>query len=648
MSLKLFEPIQVGNITLKNRIAMSPMGTSADPDGGYGNKAIRYYEERAKGGYGLIIAGINQVTERYETRARNLLENHFHGERLNILCDKIHAYDARLFLQISPGLGRMVWAPPDSPPYSASECETYWYKGVFCKEYAKSDIEFLVEKMVKGAKIAQDMGVDGINLHAYGGYLFDQFMSTQWNRRTDEYGGDLRGRMKFILDTIQGIRQVCGKDLCIDVKYTPEHGVPGGRPIEEGVEMAKIFEEAGVTSLNVDMGNYDAWYISIPTTYQEPGYKFKAAKAVKDAVNIPVITCGKLTNPMIAEKGLEDGFCDIVEQAHQSLADPFWPQKVQEGRIHDIRWCIGCNECLYADFLHREKTCAINPRCYHEDEYRIPKMKGEPKVLVVGGGAAGMYAAYNAANSGCKVDLWEKSDKLGGMLNAAGAPRIKEDVARFMHHLEVQTYKTGVNVQLLKDASPEEIIRGNYDKVIVATGSKDLVPPIPGIDGPNVFTSLNALEAKGKLGDEVVIIGGGAVGIEAALHFSESAKKVTVVEMLDDIMKTAAHNRNVDMWLRHAIARTENIEIICGAKVTGIEDDKVTYTLVDGDDKTFSVPRDAVVVAVGFRSENKLADELRGKVKGLRVIGDANKPRKVITAIHEAHHAIRTMQEGEY
>lgn len=640
--MRLFEKMKIGNVTLKNRIVMSPMGTSVEPDGGYAPKAIRYYEERAKGGFGLIIPGVNMVTERYEVRARNLLENNFHGERLNVLVDKIHAYDSKIFLQISAGLGRMVWSPPDKPPYSASECYTYWYPDVKCRAFEKEDIEYLVNRMGNAAEIAQRMGCDGVELHAYGGYLIDQFMSSQWNLRTDEYGGDLKGRMKFVLDIIAEIQRVCGKDFPISVKYSASHGYKGGREIEEGVEMARMFEAAGVALLNIDVGFYDRWYMAIPTTYQEPGYKFFASEAVKRAVNIPVVVPGKLTDPMIAERGIVDGKTDLIELAHQSLADPDWPNKVKKGKFHDIRWCIGCNECLYADFLHREKICAINVLCYHEDEFKLPPRSDEIKrsVLVVGGGPGGLNAAACAAERGFDVKLWEKSDRLGGQLLAAGAPKIKKDVKRYLEYLITRVHRLGVDVTLGKEVCADEIVRGNYDKVILATGAREVIPPIHGIDGDNVCTCTGSLTAEEPMTGEVVIIGGGVVGVEAALHLKNSCDKVTIIEMLDDIMKIAKHSRNVDLWLRHAVDES-GINVVTSARVTAISKDKVTY---EKDGRTYEVPCNGVVVAAGFRAVNDLEQALEGRVEDLSVIGDAKAARKVISAIHEGYHAIRTME----
>lgn len=640
--MELFQKGKIGNVTIKNRVVMSPMGTSVDPDGGYAAKAIRYYEERARGGFGLIIPGVNMVTEKYEIRARNLLENHFHGERLNVLVDKIHAYDAKIFLQLSPGLGRMIWAPQDEPPFSASECYTYWYPNVKCRVFDKEDIAFLVYKMGNAALIAKNMGCDGVELHAYGGYLIDQFMSSQWNLRTDEYGGDLMGRMKFTLDIIAEIQRVCGKDFPISVKYSAAHGYEGGRELSEGVAMAKILESAGVALLNVDVGFYDKWYLAIPTTYQKAGYKFFASEAVKQAVNIPVVVPGKLTDPMIAESGIVEGKTDFIELAHQSLADPQWPNKVKSGKYYDIRWCIGCNECLYADFLHREKTCAINVLCYHEDEFKLQPKSEEIKrsVLVIGGGPGGLNAAACASERGFDVKLWEKSDKLGGQILAAGAPKIKKDVAKYLEYLVTRVNRLNVDITLGKEASAEEIIDGKYDKVILASGAKEIIPPIEGIMNANVMTAIDALTSEDSIDGEVVIIGGGVVGIEAALHLINTAKKVTIVEMLDDIMKTAKHSRNVDLWLRHAIEENK-INVICSAKVKSISVNDITY---EKNSEEAKIPCDRVIVAAGFRSVNILENALDGKVKDLSVIGDARSARKIINAIHEGHHAIRVME----
>jgi len=637
--LKMFEKEKIGKMELRNRIIMDPMGTTTDTDGGFSERSIRYYVERAKGGAAMIITGANTATTEYETRPCNVLDNFFKVGRLNLLADKIHQYGAKFCVQITPGLGRMMFTDPNTPPYSASAVKAFWFPELTCKPFEIEDIKYLVKSVGYTASLAKAGGADAVEIHGYGGYLIDQFQSSLWNKRTDEYGGELKGRMKFTLEIIAEIQKTCGKDFPVIVKFTPYHGTPGGRELPEGLEMAKMFEAAGVHALHVDMGCYECWYNAITTVYQKEATQIHLAEAVKGVVNIPVISQGKLGNPETAERVLQEGKTDFVGLAHQMLADPDWVNKVKEGKTYDIRPCIGCNECLYAGFSGKHLSCAVNPQCYHEDDYPIVPSKEKKSVLVIGGGPGGMEAAITATQRGFDVELWEKSSKLGGTLLAAGAPTFKKDVIKYVEYISNKLYRSGAIVRLLKDASVEEIARGNYDKVIIATGSRALMPPINGINNENVKTSSQVLLESGLTGKRVVVIGGGLVGCETALHIKETSEKVVIIEMLGDILLTADHSLNNDQKLR-VMVEESGIEKCVNAKVSSIGIDYVEY---EKDGKISKIECDTVVIAAGYKSNNELAQALEGKVRDLSVIGDSVAPRKILTAVHEGFHAIRLM-----
>lgn len=634
--MKLFEKANIGNMKLKNRIVMAPMGTTADVDGGYNERSIDYFVERAKGGVGLIITGANIVSTKFEDRPCNQLDSFHQVDRLGILADKVHQYGSKLCVQITPGLGRMVFTDPFTPPYSASEVESFWFPGLMCKPLTVDDIHYLVGKMGYSAFLAKSGGADAVELHSYGGYLMDQFHSSQWNIRTDEYGGDLEGRMRFTTEVIAEIKKTCGADFPVLVKYTPYHGVEGGRELAEGLEMAKILEKAGANAIHVDVGCYEAWYKAISTVYEEEGHQIPVFEAVKKVVNIPVIGQGKLSDPELAESVLQDNKTDFVALGHQMLADPEWANKVKTGQSNDIIPCIGCNECLYAGFSGKCWSCSVNPNTYHEKDY--PLTQGEKRsVLVIGGGPGGMEAAITAKQRGFDVELWEKSVSLGGTLLAAGAPSFKQDVMKYVQYLEDKMMRENVIVKLSKEATSEEILKRDFDKVILASGSRPLMPPIPGISGKNVKTSTEVLRGV-AVGKNVVVIGGGLVGCETAADLQEKCETVTIIEMLNDILLTADHSKNNDQSLRDMI-KARGINIIAPAKVMSIEEDGVTY-MKDGN--TCKLLCDTVVIAAGYKSNNELEEDLEDKVD-LSVIGDANSPRKIMTAVHEGFHAIRLM-----
>lgn len=635
---KLFEKSKIGNMKLKNRIVMGPMGTTGEADGGYNISAINYFAERAKGGTGLIITGANVASTKYEDRPCTELSNFHHVDRLAMLVERCHHYEAKVCVQISPGLGRMVFTDPFTPPYSASECTSFWFPNLKCKPLSVDDIHYLADKVGFSASLAKAAGADAVELHAYGGYLIDQFHSKQWNTRTDEYGGELRNRMRFSLECIESIRTYCGKNFPVIVKFTAYHGVTGGRELEEGLEMAKIFEEAGVDALHVDVGCYEAWYKAISTVYNPQGHQIDIVKAVKEVVNVPVLGQGKLFDPDMAEKVLEEGKTDYVVLGHQMLADPYWATKVKEGNKEDIVPCIGCNECLYAGFSGKHYYCSVNPLCYAEKDYTLPeKSDKKASVLVVGGGPGGMEAAITAAQRGFDVELWEKQDRLGGNLWAAGYPTFKHDVLKLIEYMEKQVSKLGVKVQLNKEATAEEIINGNYDKVILATGSRSFMPPIEGIE--YAVPSTEVLTGKLKAGKKAVVVGGGLVGCETAAFVKETADEVTIVEMLADILLTADHSKNNDQALRDMLAERE-IKTIGSAKVKKITPECIVY---EKDGKEETIDCDSVIIAAGYKPNDALEYELEDKVKSLTVVGDASAPRKILTAVHEAYHAIRVM-----
>lgn len=636
--MKLLEKGYIGKLELKNRVYMAPMGTVTESDGSFSDRAIRYLEERAKGGIGLIITGANQVTLKYEARACNVLESRRSFEQLNFLARRIHYNASKLCVQLTPGLGRMQFTTGDIRPYSASEVDSFWFPDVKCREYTVEQIQDLVKKMGEAAVMAKAAGADAVELHGYGGYLMDQFQSTLWNKRTDEYGGDLKGRMKFSLECIAEIKKLCGDDFPILYKFTPYHGVEGGRELDEGIEMAKMLEEAGVDALHIDTGCYEAWYKAINTVYQEPGTQIDIAAEIKKHVNIPVLSQGKLNNPALAEEALQKGKADFIGLAHQLLADPHWLRKVQRNETYDIVPCLGCNECLYAGFSGKIIHCSVNPLCFAEDYYPVTKANERKRVLVIGGGPGGMVAAINAAERGLDVELWEKTNELGGNLLAAGGPSFKKDVKNYLEYLKGKLYRSNVKLRLMKEATAEEVLRGNYDKVILATGSRALIPAIDGINNKKVLLANDVLVGKEKYGKNVVVIGGGLVGCETACHCAEKAEKVTIIEALDDILLTAAHCKNNDQAIRQLVEDC-NINIVTSAKVTKITDERIEYLK---DDKEDSIEADTYILAVGYFPNNELFEELNGKVD-VSKIGDAVEPDKILTAVHQAFHIVRSL-----
>jgi 2-enoate reductase len=521
-------------------------------------------------------------------------------------------------------------------PYSASKVDSFWFPDVKCKAFTKEDIQFLVEKMAQGAGTAKRGGADAVELHGYGGYLMDQFQSEMWNKRTDEYGGSLENRMRFSVECIKAVREAVGPDFPILFKFTPYHGVPGGREMDEGIEMAKILQEAGVDALHVDVGCYEAWYKAINTVYQPPKVQLPVAAEIKKHVEVPVMSQGKMNDPADAESALKDAKADFIGLGHMAICEPHWVKKVERNETYDIVPCIGCNECLYAGFSGKIMQCALNPHAFAENYYPVESGDPNKKVLVVGGGPGGITAALTAAERGMQVELWEKSNKLGGQLLPAGGPKFKEDVKKYVDYLVNKLHRSKVKLSLMKEGTSEEILAKNYDYVVVATGAKPIMPNIKGIDKDHVAPAEDLLTCKKGCGEKVVVIGAGLVGCETACHLAENAEEVTMIEMLPEILMTADHCTNNDQALRQLVEDC-GVKSITNASVVEIKDGAVVYE-VNGEQKSLEV--DTVAVAAGYSSCRSLYDNLNGKVE-CSIVGDAEEADKILTAVHRGFNSVR-------
>jgi len=515
-----------------------------------------------------------------------------------------------------------------------------WDMRIMTRELTTEEVERLIKSFGNAAEIAASAGFDAIELHGHEGYLMDQFMTSLWNKRTDRYGGDLDGRLRFPLEIIENIKDKAGKDFPIIFRYAIKHYIEGGRDVEESLEIARRLERAGVDALHVDAGCYDDWYWPHPPNYQPPGCMVDMAEVVKKVVTIPVITVGRLGYPKLAESVLREGKADFVALGRPLLSDPEWPLKAQEGRLEDIRPCIGCHDgCMGGMLKIGYLGCAVNPLTGKERELEMKPAERPKSVLVVGGGVAGMEAARVAALRGHKVTLYEKGDRLGGHLIPGSVPEFKQDVGLLRDYYATQLAKLGVKVELGKEVTPKLVEEMKPEVLIVATGSTPIVPEIPGIEKEIVVTAIDLLLGKKKVGERVIVAGGGLVGCETAVYLAQQGKRVTVVEMLEEIIPDV-FEANKQHLLK--LLAENGVVVLINTRLGRVTDEGA---IVVNKRRRYEadLKADTVVLALGLKPERGLAQALEGKVPQLHVIGDCEEPRKIMDAVWSAFHTTRLL-----
>lgn len=642
--MRLFERARIGTMELKNRVAMAPMGTAgiADADLGYSRRLIDFYAARARGGTGMIITGAAIVNTRLEGGLAHFLprlDAPQYVSRFSELCDAVHHHGAKLVVQLSAGFGRVNYLLGNPvPPISASAVPCFRDPNVSTRPLTTEEIGEIMMSFAMAAAMAKMAGVDAIEIQGYGGYLIDQFQTALWNRRTDQYGGDLDGRLRFPLEIIGATRAMVGPDFPIIYKFTPEHYIAGGRHLEEGLELARRLEQAGVDALHVDGGCYEVWNRVIPSMYEAPACQIPLAEAVKAVVKLPVIAHGKLGDPAVARRVIEDGKADFVALGRPLLADPEWAKKVKEDRVEDIRPCIACNEvCLGKRFY---LSCTVNPQTGLEREYALTPVERKKKVLVIGGGPGGLEAARTAAARGCDVTLWEKTDQLGGKLRIAAVPEFKRDLRPLIAYLSTQARKAGAKIELQKTATPEAVRQHNPDVVILATGSTFTMPAVPGVDQAHVLNTVDLYEGRRPVGNRVLVVGGGLCGCEAAAYLAQQGKTVTVVEMTDEVVSERTKTINTVQAIQALLAQTQ-VEVMTRTQLIEII---ATGAIVARNGTRQELAADTVVIATGFAPNLSLRDALEEHGLDVVTIGDCTKPRNIDEAIWEGFHAARVLQ----
>ena len=638
----LFSPIKIGNMEVKNRIAMSPITTNWAPaDGTIPDRITDYLEARAKGGVGLIIPETFTIDEDfpYIVNSLALWDDKF-IPGLRAFVGRIHAHGAKVAPQVShPGpesFSILKGIQPVGPSPALGKLH-----GQMCRELTSEEITRIVGQYGEAARRAREAGCDAIELHAAHRYMLaGSFLSPLRNTRTDAYGGSADGRLRFVLEVMESIRSKAGSDFPVILRISGDEHMTGGRDLRETQYMAPKLVEAGVDALEVSGGvQPELFWRIIPPTGTPLGTNVAAALAVKQVVDIPVISVGRINNPRLAEDILQRGQADMVAIGRALLADPELPNKAAEGRFDDIAPCTGCTlGCIHRQGKMEPMSCVINPTVGREREMEIIPTSKPRKVVVVGGGPGGMEAARVAAIRGHDVTLIEKSSKLGGQLNLACVPAGNQELGLWAQYLSVQVGKVGVKLEMSTEATPESIQAMKPDVVIVASGGQDLIPPIPGVDGTKVVSSSTILGGKiAILKGKVLVIGGGMVGCEIAASLadpgherSDAGVEVTLVEMLDDVLLDMPAQRRMLLMPK---LQEKHVRIITSATVKEITEAGAVITK-DGKEHTLD-GFDHIITACGTEAVDDVSSQIQDKVPEVHVIGDAKQPRHALYAIAE-------------
>ncbi len=654
----LMSPMKIGNITVKNRYAVGPMGGRHfiyGEKGEYSQNGIDYFVERARGGFGLIVTGSNVADltvdpfDPINGNPNPMYAKSKFGHTARTLIERVHSYGTKIFMQISMGPGRMRdgKTPSRIPMYKQPDKLT--------EELTAEEIETKITAMIEIAKFAKACGYDGVEIHGmHWGYLLDQFAMAYTNHRTDEYGGDLDGRLTVIRKIITGIKEACGKDFPVSVRMCIRTYMAGynqsahsdeeevGRTVEESIEIAKRFEQYGVDMLNVNTGTYDSFYYCVSPYYMPYGYNIADAAKVRAAVNIPVIVAGQMDDPDLCEKAITNGEIDGVTLARASLADPHYPKKIAEGRTKEIRPCIRCTNCIDTTLSGGVPLCSTNPSAMNELNYGIPIAGVKKKVVVVGGGAAGMEAARTAKLAGHDVEIYEKSATLGGHLIEAGSHPVKDGIAKFNAWYKVQMEDLGIPVHLNTALSADDIKALGADVSILALGSDYFIPPIPGHDHKKAVSSYDALMHTVELGDKVVIVGGGLTGSELAYELAQyDNKEVTIVEGLDDILSAGAPVQKAVKMMLLDLHKEANVKVITGNMITEVSDGGAH--IVDREGNKTLLEADNVVFAIGLRAKSTIANDLLGTGIEVYEIGDGAGVGNIRKAVAEGYQVARKL-----
>ena len=640
---KLFERTNIGSMGLKNRLVMAPMGMGLGADGLIDDVGLEYYIERARGGTGMLILGFQNVSRVTDPAART-----YYGVGTPLqemswarMTARAPAYGTAVVAQLSMGLG--IYAIPGygDDYVSASVHPTYYEPHKNTRPLTREEIHQVVKDYAVAALACKSAQVDAIEIHAHFGYLLDQFMTKKWNQRDDEYGTqNFENQTRLISEIYHSCRNAVGPDYPILVRMVTEHMIPDGRTQEESAEIIRHLDKLGVDAFNLDVGCYDIKDWCFPTSYLGDACMTDLVGLFgRSLTDKPILTVGSYS-PETAVEAVESGKTDYILLGRGLLADPDFANKLYYGKREEVRPCIKCNRfCLSQSDSMRDGSCSVNPPCYREKKYgKIEKSEPPRDVAIIGGGVAGMEAARVAAIKGHNVTIYEKTDLLGGQLIAAMDPPFKNRLADLVDYYKVQMDKLGVEVKYSHEISVDSPELEKAYAIIIATGARSFKPPIKGADNDNVFDIIDAhLDAKEKLGQRVLVAGGGASGSDMAIDLVMDGKEVVLVEMLDQI---DAGGTIEDRFSINRLLNEYDVEVWTGTKVKEFNE---KGAIVENTEGLHQIEADSIVVALGMKANCEIGEALLNKYHNSVMVGDCITVAQVGEAIREAHFAGRAI-----
>jgi 2,4-dienoyl-CoA reductase-like NADH-dependent reductase (Old Yellow Enzyme family)/thioredoxin reductase len=633
----MFAPLQIRNLTIRNRFMVSPMVMNyCTADGHATETYIAYHEERAKGGWGLIVTedcAVDPAGKGFKYLAGLWDDSQIAGQAE--LTRRVHAHGASIIAQIyhSGRQSKRAVIEADTVAPTAITCPSTLEMP---RELALDEVELIVEQFGDAALRAKKAGFDGVEIHGGHGYLVAEFMSSYSNKRFDRYGGSLWNRARFPLEIVQNVRRKCGDDFVIQFRISGDELVPGGRTIEDTKVIVRLLQEAGVDSFDLTVGTDGSHFTQVPAPAMAHGWIVDFAAEVKKVVDVPVFTVGRINDPLIAESIVASGKADGVAMGRGSLADPELPNKAKEGRFEDIIQCTACMQgCVGRVLAQLPVRCVLNPRTGRENEFAINPAPEKKRVFIAGGGPAGMEAAIVAAQRGHDVTLFEKDTRLGGQYYLASIPPMKGEISSFLAWQVHTMNELGVTVRMGTPLTADTVREQKPDAVIVATGSRPAPSKIAGITSSLVVPAADVLEGKVNVGENVAVIGGGMIGCETANHLAHHGKKPTIIEMLSDL--APEEPRDMKRFLMESLNDRE-VAIYTDSTVTAVGADGSITISQKGQSLTLT-GFESVVLAGGIQPVNSLKDELEGSVDSIQVVGDAIAVRTVFEAIEEGYEA---------